>query len=924
MSSNRLWILLFVIGFCSILQAKEVPPFVEDGLKRYSSQVFFEENLGQYESDIHFQTFVPEHLVRFTSQGLSIAWVREAEVRDQSREPESEKHQNYQWSYERQPEYEGLVWNVQFVNAQNQSKPIGKGRKHGYLNYLIGSDASQWTTGVRRYQELWYEDIYTGIDLRYYGTAQHQLKYDFILQPEANIQDIQMKWEGIEGMSLDNKGNLHVETYWGEKVDLAPYAYQMINGKEVEVSVEYQQLLAGTIGFEIKGEYQPEYPLIIDPLTLAWSSFFHASTSDDYVMSVCRDDMNFVYFTGYTKVLNFPITTGVFQNTYAGGIDAYVTKMAADGTSMIYSTYMGGSDWEIAYGIGVNSSYEPYIAGFCRSSNFPVTAGSVQPTSNGGLVESFVAKLSADGTSLLYGTYLGGTDRDYLYDLVVRPTGEAYVAGYTLSSDFPTTTGGYSGGPKGNGDVFVAKLNASGSTMQYGTLFGGTNYDIANGLAVDADGEAFIVGNTGSTDFPVSSGVVQSTPNFGGGLNQEDAFIVKLNAAGSAVEYSTYLGGSAGDAAYSVDINPAEEAFLTGITYSTNFPTTAGVLLPTTASPSGLGDGFVVKLNATASSLSYSTYIGGSNLDYGKAIRVDPATDMAYVLGATQSGNFPVTSGATPYASQFDVFMSVLTANGASLEHGNLYGGSYNDYPRAASSLYVDNSKITLGITTHSGDVPMTTGSYQGTKMNGVSDAPWLVGIELDAVLNVSLDDFSASWNRAEEGVDVGWKVQGEEAANSTFVLERKSALEGWQEIHRFSWADQAFDNWQDQEARLYTGQSLQYRLRFESENGDWGSSHVEEVKIPIATRPHLVFTPNPAKDHLKITCSIPPMSQARIRILDLAGRTYFSQPIQEAGNIGRIAPIVVSVEDWPSGVYLIHVSGSTGPEISEKLIIAH
>ena len=922
MSFKRHWGLLFVICLHAVVYGKEPLP-IDEGLKSYPSQVFFEENLGQYEAGIHYQTSVPEHLVRFMENGLSIARVREIEVRDESKEPESEKHVNFRWSKARSPEHEGLVWNIHFVNAQEGIQPVGKKALPGYVNYLIGSDSSSWVSRVPRYRELWYENLYEGIDLRYYGSASHQLKYDFILQPDADVRNIQMEWEGVEQLSLDKNGNLQVETYWGAEVDMAPYAYQMIAGEEVPVEVEYQQLLAGTIGFRILGDYQPEYPLIIDPLTLTWSSFFHASTSDDYVMSVCRDAMNFVYFTGYTKVLNFPTTSGVFQNTYAGGIDAYVTKMAADGSSMIYSTYLGGSDWEIAYGIGVNASQEPYVAGFCRSSDFPVSTGSVQPTSNGGLVEGFLTKLSSDGSSLLYGTYVGGTGRDYLYDLVVKPGGEAYVTGYTLSSDFPATTGAYSGGPQGNGDIFVAKYNATGTIMEYGVLLGGTNYDIANGLAVDDDGEAFIVGNTGSTDFPVTTGVIQNTANFGGGINQEDAFIVKLNASGNAVEYATYLGGTSGDAAYSVDVNAAEEAFLTGMTYSTDFPTTGGAFQPVTQSPSGLGDGFVARINPNGTSLQYSTYLGGSGLDYGKAIRIESSTSTAHIVGATQSSDFPVTAGANAYISQYDIFVSILSADGSSLEHGNLYGGSYNDYPRGASSIYVENDKITLGITTHSGDVPMTPGTYQGTKTNGVSDAPWLIGIEMDVVLSMEMQAFVASWNSDDQWVELSWEMNQEQGSSATFTLERNSPLGEWEAIHSLEGKNERSSYlWQDQEAGSFAGQMLMYRIRYTADNGESLVSQVRELKIPAPSQAKMSLSPNPANDLVRISCLLPERKQAFIQVTDLTGRTLYYEPLEVVANRSLTQEKVVSLKGWAPGVYILKLDGISGPAISQKLLI--
>ncbi|MEM7371678.1 MAG: SBBP repeat-containing protein [Bacteroidota bacterium] len=919
----RLWCLLFVICLCSIVLGKKIPP-PDLELKSYPSQVYFEENKGQYDPQIHYKTFVPDHLVRFLDQGISIAQVREIEARDPSREPQSEKHENYQWRYARAPEYEGLIWNVTFVNTLPDVVPKGKDMLPGYTNYLRGNDPSSWSTHVRRFRELWYDEIYKGIDLRYYGSAEHQLKYDFILQAGADMEAILMEWDGVDQLKIDEKGNLRIFTQWGEVKDMAPYAYQLIDGEEIAVPVQYVQHSKDKIGFRAPRGYNEALPLIIDPLTLTWSSFFHTSTSDDYVMSVCRDALNFVYFTGYTKVTNFPTTAGVYQNTYAGGIDAYVTKLAADGTSMMFSTYLGGSDWELAYGIGVNASFEPYVAGFCRSSNFPTTSGSVQPTSNGGLVEGFLAKLSADGSSLQYGTYVGGSDRDYLYDLEVWPTGEAFIVGYTLSSDFPTSSGAYIGGPRGNGDVFVNKYNSTGTVLEYAAMFGGSNYDIANGLAVDTDGEVFVVGNTGSTDFPATSGSIQTAANFGAAMNQEDAFIAKLNASGNAVEYITYLGGTNGDVAHSVDVNGSEEAFITGITYSSDFPTTAGAYQGA-VSPVSTGDAFAARINTAGSSLVYSTYLGGSGLDYGKSIRIDTLTNVAHVLGATQSSNFPVTSGANSYVAQFDAFVSVLSANGSTLEHGNLYGGTYNDYPRASGSIFLRDDKITLGITTHSGDVPMTPGTYQISKTNGVSDAPWLVGIEVDVVLPISFSAFSARWENEKLATHLEWEIDPKNLAGHSFRIERKQLTGEWHLLGTVAGkAGQFHYTWKDLDSKTLQGETVIYRLVLIDENNETNVSQLMEVKIPPISSARLTFSPNPASDKIILTYQIPKGTQSYITIQDLAGRLIFRSPAEKAEDKPRTIEKTIPIRTWPSGTYMLGLHGSSQPTHFQKLVVTH
>jgi hypothetical protein len=324
-------------------------------------------------------------------------------------------------------------------------------------------------------------------------------------------------------------------------------------------------------------------------------STYLGGSGDDRATGIAIDPAGEAFVTGYTNSTNFPTTTGALQTSNVGGDDAFAAKFNAAGSALIYSTYLGGSDYDQATGIAIDPAGEAYVTGFTTSTNFPTTTGALQ-TSNVGGDHAFVAKLNSAGSALIYSTYLGGSIYDHATSIAIDPAGEAYVTGFTTSTNFPTTTGALQTFYAGGGDAFVAKLNAAGSALIYSTYLGGSDYDQAAGIAIDPAGEAYVTGFTTSTNLPTTTGAPQ-TFYAGGG----DAFVAKLNTAGSALIYSTYLGGSVDDQATGIAIDPAGEAYVVGSTYSTNFPTTAGALQPTVA---GNEHAFVFKLATTALELT--------------------------------------------------------------------------------------------------------------------------------------------------------------------------------------------------------------------------------------------------------------------------------------------------------------------------------
>ena len=348
---------------------------------------------------------------------------------------------------------------------------------------------------------------------------------------------------------------------------------------------------------------------------------------------------------------------------------------------LIYSTYLGGSAVDFGQGVAVavDDDGDTYVTGFTNSPNFPTTPGAFQTINQ---IDAFVTKLNRTGSALVYSTFLGGAGTDFGAGIAVDRDGHAFVTGGTQSADFPTTARAFDTSFNGGSDAFVTKLNRDGSDVVYSTYLGGTGLDndeMGSGdIAIDPSGQAFVTGTTGSLDFPRTRDAFQPENQ---GLR--DVFVTKLNRRGSALVYSTYLGGAADDRGRGIALPGGDDhdsrglAYVTGVTDSVNFPTTRRAFQPL---PGGLSDAFVTKLNHRGSDLEYSTYLGGENRDHGFDITVDPI-GQAFVIGGTNSQEFPTTPGAFQPANRggFDAFVTKLTRRGSWLVYSTYLGGTADE-----------------------------------------------------------------------------------------------------------------------------------------------------------------------------------------------------------------------------------------------------
>jgi hypothetical protein len=634
------------------------------------------------------------------------------------------------------------VVRMKLQGANTDPMVRGVGRLPSQSTYMTGNDPRKWNTNVEQYSKVEYKRIYPGIDVVYYGNQQ-QLEYDFVVAPGANPGLIRMAFQGTQKIELDHQGNLVMHFKEGRMAFSAPVLYQKAgNGRK---PVEGRFVLAGheQVCFAI-GDYDKNKELVIDP-SLLYSTYL-GGTVEDRVNAMQVDAAGNVFLTGLTVSGGFPGTASGYQPAIAAGTDAFVTKISAAG-ALLWSTYLGGNGIDIANSIAVDGVGIVHITGSTTSTNFP-TASPYQAALAGG-TDAFVAAINAAGTGLVYSTYIGGAGVDSGNGIAVDAAGNAYVTGGTTSSAFPTTAGAYQTVAGGASDVFVSKFNPAGG-IAYSTFLGGTAADIGRGIAID--GNAYVCGQAADTFPIVPAGSAFKTTITG----PYDAFISKLDSTGAILLYSTYVGGSDIDDAFSIALDGANPAtlncYITGYTFSADMPKPGSGFANVGQTTIGTApDAYVFKLNMNGGGGNldgvYFTYLGGSTDDRATAIKVDAAGN-AYVTGHTTSGDFPVVNpilGQGVNIGTGMVFVTELGPTGATKVFSTYLGGVTDQAGNgigldSTGNIYVAGWSNSTGFPM-AGSAPMplypaNTGSYDGfvTKIS----APSPVTQPLPAITSVN------------------------------------------------------------------------------------------------------------------------------------------------------------------------------------------
>lgn len=628
----------------------------------------FEPNAGQVDSRVKFLSRGPGYNVFLTDSGAVLS-IRKVRQKNQA-SAVNDVLRNHP-----EPAISKSVLRMHLLGANTHATVSGLDRQSGTTNYFVGKDPSSWRTNITNYARVRYEDVYPGVDLVYYGN-QGRLEYDFVVQPGSSPDAIRLNFGTNSAIRLDQStGDLVIRTSGSDVRFHKPVAYQAAaseQGAESKHLVNSRFVLEtnNVVAFRIDS-YDRTQPLVIDPV-LSYSTYL-GGTSNDYATAIAVDSSGSTYITGYTTSTNFPVTPGAYQTTCSGGT--------------------------------------------CSSTN----------------IDAFVTKMNPSGTALEYSTYLGGSGKDYGYGIALDPSGDAFIVGTTTSSNFPVTSGAFQKTCGGNsctsGDGFVTELNSSGSGLVYSTYIGGTGVNQANAIALDSSGNAYITGYTRSTSFPITAGVFQ--PKCSSCASTVDSYVTELNSSGSALVYSSYLGGNNGDTGYAIAVDAAGNAYVTGYTYSTNFPTTTGAFQRTSGAKSVA---FVTKVNPTGTAMSYSTYLGGTGTSTNACaacatgIAVD-STGEAFVVGLTWETNFPTTTGAyqTTFAGGFhDAFATKLNSTGSGVVYSTYIGGTGDD---GATSVTIDSTGTAyIKGNTFSTNFPTTPGSFQHT-LSGSNNSDAFVAI---------------------------------------------------------------------------------------------------------------------------------------------------------------------------------------------------
>lgn len=668
-----------------LLSSNTVAAFTERDAQRVSPPIAFEANQGQAPTGYPF-------VVRGAGYGVllkpDIATLRLAAP------PKTGNKRRHRTS---EPG-EATVVSTRLIGANPVARGTAEGKLSSYSNYFLGEDPKAWIRNAPNYERVRFNDVYRGIDLVYYGN-QTQLEYDFVVEPGADLGKIKFALEGAKNARIDPKGDLVLDVKGGQLIQHAPIAWQTIDGTRVPVEARFTlDRQAMEVAFDVAA-YDRAHTLYIDPV-LTYSSYL-GGAGQDIALDIALDGSGNSYITGYTTG-SFPTVTPLQSDDgNPDYYDAFITKINAAGNQILWSTYIGGLQNDQATSIAVDGSGIVAIVG-TTTGEFPIQNAFQQTPGSAGQPDAFVARVSADGATLLLSSYIGGSQYD-AGEAVAYASGSLVVAGYTDGS-FPTRSP-FQSAYGGEGDAFIAKINHATNQVTYASYLGGTTYDLLDGLAVAASGDIYVAGSTDG-GFPVKN-AVQAT--FGGG-GLDDAFVARIKGDGTAVTWATYLGGSKGDGATDIAVDSSGNAYVVGYTQG-SFPTVS----PVQPTYGGNSDAFAAKVNAAGTSISFATYLGGAGVDSATSAAVDGSGNL--LVGGYTSGSFPVINAAQ---SAFggggkDGLAVKLTTSGAQIVWASYLGGSTGD---SITAIAADSAGYAVVTGSTDGGFP-TTSALQATPGGG-------------------------------------------------------------------------------------------------------------------------------------------------------------------------------------------------------------
>ncbi|MGA1822534.1 MAG: fibronectin type III domain-containing protein [Thermoplasmatota archaeon] len=642
-----------------------------------------------------------------------------------------------------------LSYEIRYTGC-NPTIPTGIGSCSGVYNYLIG-DREDWRTDVPHYSEVYYRDLWDGIDL-VYRISEGLLKYDLIIHPDSSPDDIRMEYVGIDELNIQGNGDLIIETPMGPIWDRDLAAYQ--NGDEIPVKFSISD--GNSVSFDV-GRYDKEDALIIDPF-LEFSTYFPESRTEIVLEdSVAHTDD--IYIAGVTDSVEFPTTTGVFDATVEK-YESFVCRMKPDLSGFVFSTLIGGSGVDKLEDMVVDDNGNIYIGGLTDSLDYPTTAGALNETSNiwtdpqtsdpyddVTFWDAFMTKLNSDGTDLIYSTYLGGHNVETVKDLDVDSSGNLYASGYVGSTDFPLKNP-YQDTLMGRRDFFILKLNPQGSELIYSTLFGFNetwgweqDYDDIMDIAVDDIGRVVFCGITDDEEFPVTTGVYNSD------YVNDMGYLAMLYPNGSGLEFCTFICESM--VPYDTVIDGFDRILIGGVMIADSLDYTSNAV---DKSFNGQLEGFIASMDFNGTTLNYATYFGGDDIDLVHEIDIDQS-DNIWITGSTESADLHVTDDAYSdvLSGRSDAYASCISGDGSNVIFSTYFGGSEGD--SAQDIIILNMNEFYISGSTYSLDLPATqeamfqnfTGTSYSTFISKIkvnSNIPSAPGnpfvIEGDRFVNVS------------------------------------------------------------------------------------------------------------------------------------------------------------------------------------------
>jgi len=718
------------------------------------------ENRGQWNAAVKYKTDFNRGAVFLEEKGFTFL------IRNKK-----DLQKRHSISHDSIPDFSQLnlrshVFKVNFVGANINPVFSGLEKCSEYYNYFIGNDASKWSSKVPLYKKIRYNQLYPGIDAMVHSSKEN-FKYDFIVSPGKDPSIISLKYEGIDNMYL-KKGYLILETSVGEIRELAPYSYQKINNKLVEVSCKYK-LADNVISFSFPEGWNHNYELIIDPVLVA-ATLSGTNGTENYGHSATYDVAGNMYTAGICFGTGYPTAVGSIQQNYGGGWnDISVSKISSDGTTLIYATYLGGSGDDYPHSMVVSNNNELFVLGSSSSANYP-TSSTGFSTSLNGSIDIVISKLNPTGTVLLGSSYVGGSSDDgqnqfswnygdqYRGEIIVDDLGNPYVASVTSSSDFPVAGGPFQSSFGGMQDGVVFKMNTDLSSLLWSTYLGGSGNNCGYGIRLDAAGDVYVCGST-------EDGFLPSQGFMGTYQGNRDGYVVKFSSGGSTLAASSYWGTSDEDQAFFLDIDLDGDVYIYGHSQGGTSPVTTGVYNNANAPQ------FIAKLDPTLTTNIYSTVIGSAALGFGYdfvpiAFMVDKC-EYVYWSGHSTTNQLPVTANALQTSGGF--YLGALQPDGIGLEYATHYGG-FGDHVDGGTSRFDPQGIVYQAVCSNTGfntspsawSSTYPTSSWGGTGYDiGIFKIDFQV-ISIDAAASVQPSSagcapFTVNFVNTSQGVDYKW-----------------------------------------------------------------------------------------------------------------------------------------------------------------------